>query len=43
MTAREILHAIGAGFLRGIGSGAAVLALLIAAELITNGLKWGHF
>lgn len=42
MTTREILHAIGTGFLRGITGGAAVLALMVAAELITNGLKWGH-
>ncbi|WP_440217172.1 hypothetical protein [Chromobacterium piscinae] len=43
MTTREIVHALGVGFLRGISGGAAVLALLIAAEYITNGLKWGHF
>ncbi|WP_275638989.1 hypothetical protein [Chromobacterium sphagni] len=42
MTARETLLAIGTGFLRGIGGGAIVLALMIAAEIITNGLKWGH-
>ncbi|WP_269082343.1 hypothetical protein [Chromobacterium subtsugae] len=42
MTTRETLLAIGTGFLRGITGGAAILALLVAAELITNGLKWGH-
>ncbi|WP_275423035.1 hypothetical protein [Chromobacterium violaceum] len=43
MTIREILHTLGVGFLRGLSCGAVVLALLIAAEYITNGLKWGHF
>ncbi|MGC0151020.1 hypothetical protein ACPRNU_00995 [Chromobacterium vaccinii] len=42
MTTRQILRHIRTGFLRGIAGGGAFLALLAIAEIITNGLKWGH-